>query len=197
MGMTCYTAHAYVASGDGHAYFELTFDNEMEPEIVLKDSFIEEFALPEARKKLISDSFDANHLWEDDPPHTLTDEIDDHFWDDEMAEEFDQFCKKVKKMKNIDYVIFAVDSDTENWRDFKTYWYDAKVIDFNKNSIFSIEWRGTPAAVLSDNTEEEEFDEITATKIVKLLSEGRSEQIDVGDFKRNGKQAGKVTEKKL
>ena len=60
MSMTCYLAHTYVVSDESSAYYEIGFDNEMRPNIVITESFIDDFADQKARKELINDSFDAS-----------------------------------------------------------------------------------------------------------------------------------------
>lgn len=196
MGMTIYTAHVYVKSEKNTAYFELAFENEAEPELVVKDSLIQEFIAPETRRKLISDAFDSNLLWEDDEPHTLIDEISDQDWDDEsVSEEFNSFCETVQGMGSIVYVLFAVDSDQEYWRDYNTYWYDAKAIDFKKNKLITIEWRGKNVATI--DSWPDPFNEKVAKSIVKAMEDDTVAQIDTGDFKPGSSLGGKVTEKEL
>ena len=196
MGMTFYSAHVYVTSGKKKAYYELTFENEAEPELVIKDSLIHEFTAPESRRKLISDAFDSNLLWEDEEPHTLIDEINDQEWDDEsVSEEFDSFCETVQGMESIDYVLFAVDSDRKYFRDHSTYWYDAKAVDFKRNKLITIEWRGENA----DTTDfcPDPFNEKVAKEIIKAMENDTVAQFDTGDFKPGSSIGGKVTEKEL
>ena len=195
MGMTIYTAHIYVKSEKDTAYFELGFENEAEPELVVKDSFMREFSVPKERKKLMSDAFDSNLLWEDEDPHTLLDEINDQAWDNEsVSEDFDAFCNKVADMDDIEYVMFTVDSDQENWRDNRTYWYDAKVYDYRKGRLLMIEWRGSE---VQDPEYQDPFNEETAKDIIQLLFEDKEDQIDIGDFARYGKPAGRIKEKTI
>lgn len=196
MGMTVYSAHVYVTSGKEKAYFELAFENEAEPELVVKDSLIHEFIAPESRRKLISDAFDSNLLWEDEEPHTLMDEINDQEWDDDsISEEFDGFCETVQGMESIDYVLFAIDSNKKYWMDYSTYWYDAKVVDFKRNKLLTIEWRGKNTA--TTDSWPDPFNEKVAKKIVKAIEDDTIAQIDTGDFMLGRSIGGKVTEKEL
>lgn len=41
--MVVHTAHVYIASDKKDAYFEMSYDNEMSPEFIRRDDFIEEF----------------------------------------------------------------------------------------------------------------------------------------------------------
>ena len=196
MGMTVYSAHVYVTFGKKSAYFELGFENEEEPEVVIKDSLINEFIASKSRRKFISDAFDTNLQWEDYEPHTLIDEINDQDWgDDSISEEFNSFCETVQDMESIDYVLFAVDSNKEYWMDYSTYWYDAKVVDLKRNKLLTIEWRGKNVA--TTDPWPDPFDEKVAKKIVKAMEEGTVDKIDTGDFKPGSSLGGKVTEKEL
>ena len=212
MGMTFYAAHVIVESEEDVAGFGMSFPNEMEPEMLIKDSFIKEFADSKARKTLITNSFDANYYWEDEEPYTLQNAVDDWWddcdipwFDDEIVSELDEeefipnkfknFCQSVEKMNSINYVLLAVDADKPS-HNYGEFWYDAVVYDFIKNRYVKIEWRG------DFDTHKElygqyPFDGDTAEEIIELLKNDKIDSIDVGDFVLNGALYGKVTEKKM
>ena len=205
MGMTCYIAHTYVVADEGSAYYELGFDNEMRPNIVVTESFMDDFTDPAARKKVINDAFDANYTWregdqysyyssdpwEDEKPYTMADEIDNSLWVEQRK--FDKFFKAVEKMDNIKYVLLATDA-TKPSDNYGEFWYDALVCDFKKRSLVKIEWRGARATYLETHYGENMFNEDRAGEIIALLEQNAIDQIDSGDFELNGVLQGKVTE---
>jgi len=92
-------------------------------------------------------------------------------------------------------VLFAVDSDQKNWRNYSTYWYDAKAVDFKRNKLLTIEWRGKTVATIDSYPDP--FNEKVAKKIAKAMEEDTAAQIDTGDFNPGSSLGGKVTEKVL
>ncbi len=199
MSMTVHTAHVYVVSEKEKAYFNLSFDNEMSPELAIKDSigtFIDDYISSSNRKELISKAFDANYDWDDEDPFTLEDEIE--FESDlDISEEYTKFCNEIETMDKIGYVLFAVDSNKHDWLGYSTYYYDAMVFDFEKRRLYSIEWRGTELQEDKDSWDERPFYKSTAEYLIKMIEAGKAEQIDVGDFVLSGKKAGTVTVKEL
>lgn len=212
MGMTFYAAHIYVVSEEEKAFFQIGFPNELEPEMLIKDTFVSDFNDPKVRKTLIANSFDANYIWEDEEPYTLENAVSD-WWDDcgipwfdeevvaELDEEdfapnqYDAFCKAIEGMQNIKYVLLAVDADKPS-QNYGEFWYDAAVYDFAMRRQVKIAWRG------DYDTHEElygefPFEEETAQKIVELLEKNQIDSIDVGDFLHNGALYGKVTVKDM
>ena len=205
MGMTCYIAHTYVVSDEDSAYYELGFDNEMRPNIVVTESFIDDFAQPEARKKLINDAFDANYTWregdqysyyssepwENEEPYTMADEVEDLPWEEQQA--FDKFFGIVEGMKNIKYVLLATDA-TKPSDNYGEFWYDALVCDFKKRNLVKIEWRGAKETYWETHFGDNMFDEEKAEEIIDLLERGEINQFDSGDFELNGVLQGQVME---
>lgn len=209
MSMTCYIAHTYVVSDEGSAYYELGFDNEMRPNIVITESFIDDFADPKARKTLINDAFDANYTWREgdqysyyssDPwevenPYTMADEIENVscMYGDEEKKEFNKFLRSVGKMKSIKYVLFATDA-TRPSDNYGEFWYDALVCDFKKKSLLKIEWRGARETYEETHYGDNMFNEETAAEIIACLERNDIGRIDVGDFELNGTIQGQVNE---
>lgn len=205
MGMTCYIAHAYVVANDDSAYFELGFDNEMRPNIVVTEAFIEDFEDSSMRKKLINDAFDANYTWregdqysyyssdpwEDERPHNLADEIE-NTWGSEKRQ-FDKFLKTIEKMNDIKYVLLATDATKPSEND-GAFWYDALVCDFHKKNLVKIEWRGAWDTYCETHYGDNMFNEEKAKEIIALLDQNRINIIDVGDFELNGVLQGQVKE---
>ena len=212
MSMTSYSAHVYVVSEEEQEYFEISFPNEMEPELLIKETFINDFNDPTARKALIDNSFDANYSWEDEDPYTLENAISD-WWDDcgipwfdeevvaELDEEdfapnqYDVFCKTMSGMRNIKYVLLAVDANKPS-HNYGEYWYDAVAYDFAMQRRVMIDWRG------DKETHEKlygefPFDEEKAQKIVTQLEKNQIDNIDIGDFVLNNAFYGKVTVKDI
>jgi len=196
MSMTVYTAHVLAKSENESAYFELSFDNEMNPELAIKDSigaFIDEFKNSKGRKKLISDAFDANYNWDDEKPYTLEDGVEDvSDYDASVSKEYKKFCKAIKEMQNPKYVLFAVDSDKPDWLGYSTYWYDAMAFDFDNHRLITIEWRGSELKDDPEYWEKKPFYKSTAENLIQMIEADKTNQIDVGDFMLNGKSAGKV-----
>lgn len=212
MGMTFYAAHIYVVSEREGAYFQISFPNEMEPEMLIRNAFISDFNDPTARRKLIANSFDANYIWEDEDTYTLEhavsdwqDECGTPCFDEETVAEFDEekyepnqydaFCKTVEGMRNIKYILLAVDADKPS-QNYGEFWYDAIAYDFVMRRQVKIDWRGA-----CDTHEElygkHPFNKETAQKIVELLEKDQIENTDVGDFVLNGAPYGKVTVKDI
>lgn len=192
------TAHIFVVSKEEEAYFELVFENEETPELVVDEvTFVREFERSNDRMTMISSAFDSNYGWEDEPPHSLIDEINDYHRDSQTLEDFKQFSKTVEKMNNIEYVLFAVDSDTEDWGDYPTYWYDAKVFDFLKTRRITVEWRGTQESFKAEKLIQDPFTEETAKNLIKSISKERTDQIDLGNFMLKGVPQGRIQEKIL
>ena len=194
------TAHVYVVSEETDAYYELGFDNEMEPELAVKDSyqtFIHDFIAAKKKNELISSAFDANYGWDDESPYTLSDAIEDASLFDNSAEKaYKKFCKTVNNMNNVKYVIFAVDCDES--RDDYSYWYDAIAFDFSKTCLYSINWRGTKVDQENSAYDKAPFNESTAVYLADMLEKDKADQIDVGDFLYpGGNKAGKVTVKEI
>lgn len=201
--MTVYSASVYVVSDDKNAFFQLGYDNEVCPELVIekKDTaglFLDEFSEKKDREKLISDAFDANLNWEDSAPHTLADEVDDaKMFDSNISKEYRKFCKEINEMDHVKYVLLAVDSDKHDWLGYSTYWYDAIVLDFDKRCTYSIGWRGTELEKGKNPYYEKPFYKTTAKYLIEMIETNRADQIVVGDFELNGKLAGKVTKKEI
>jgi len=212
MGMTSYAAHAYVVSKEKQAYFQISFPNEMEPELLIKETFINDFNNPVDRKALINNSFDANYSWEDEDPYTLESAIGDWWdesgipwFDEEVVSELDEedfapnqynvFCEATNGMKSIKYVLLAIDANKPS-HNYGEYWYDAVVYDFVMQRRVMIDWRG------DCDTHEElygefPFDEEKAQRIVMQLENNQIENIDIGDFILNNVPYGKVTVKDI
>lgn len=205
MGMTCYIAHTYVVSDGDSAYYELGFDNEMRPNIVITESFIDDFAEPSTRGNLINDAFDANYTWregdqysfyssdpwEEERPHTIADEIE-NTWGEEKRE-FEKFSRTVEKMLNIKYVLLATDA-TKPSDNYGEFWYDVLVCDFLKKNLIKIEWRGARDTYWETHYGFNMFNEKKAKEIIALLDKDAIDQIDVGDFALGGDLQGQVEE---
>ena len=203
--MTCYIAHAYVVSDGDSAYYELGFDNEMRPNIVITESFIDDFSDPSMRSSLINDAFDANYTWregdqysfyssdpwEDEKPHTIVDEIE-NAWGQEKRE-FEKFSRTVEKMLNIKYVLLATDA-TKPSDNYGEFWYDALICDFVKKTLIKIEWRGARDTYWETHYGFNMFNEKKAKEIIALLDKNALNQIDVGDFELGGALQGQVEE---
>ena len=212
MGMTLYAAHVYVVSEEKNAYFQIGFPNEMEPEMLIKDAFTSDFNDPAVRKELIANSFDANYIWEDEEPYTLENAVSD-WWDEcgipwfdeeavaELDEEdfapnqYDDFCQTVEAMRNIKYVLLAVDADKPS-QNYGEFWYDALAYDFVRQRQVNIDWRGD-YETHKELYDEFPFEKETAQKIVEQLEKNQIDSIDVGDFVLNGAPYGKVTVKDI
>lgn len=205
MGMTCYIAHIFVAAVDKSAYFELGFDNERRPNIVVTESFIDDFADPSIRRALINDAFDANYIWregdqysyyssdpwEDEKPHTLADELEDT-WGDEKRQ-FDNFLKTVEKMNDVKYVLLATDATKPSEND-GAFWYDVLVCDFHNKNLVKIEWRGAWNTYCETHYGDNMFNEEKAKEIIALLDQNGINQIDIGDYELDGVLQGQVVE---
>lgn len=200
MSMTVYSAHVYVVSENNKPYFEISFDNEVEPEMVVKKNpkkFLEEYENSDDREQMISIAFDGNADWDDEEPHTLKDEVDFSIdWDNSLARKYKKFCNDIKKSKGIKYVLFAVDSNQQDWRGSVTYWYDALIFDFNKKCLHSVEWRGKNVSG-NGYGDADPFDRQTAEYLIGMVEKDKLEDIDVGDFELSGRRRGVVKRKNL
>lgn len=201
MSMTVYTASVYVVSKETNAFFELSFDNEMCPELAIKDSidaFIDDFTQSNDRSELISKAFDANYNWEGEDPYYLAKEVDSASdFDTSIAREYKKFCKDIQKMKEVEYVVFAVDSNKKYWLDYATYWYDAMVFDFGQRKLLSVGWRGTELKDDDNYWDYKPFYKSTAEYLIKMIKAGKADLIDTGDFMHNGKKAGNVNVREI
>ena len=200
MSMTVYSAHVYAVSENNKPYFEISFDNEVEPEMVVKKQpkeFMEKYANSDDREELISSAFDGNADWDDEEPYNLKDEVEFSIdWDDSLARKYKKFCNDIKKSKGTKYVLFAVDSNRKYWLDYATYWYDAVIVDFNKKCLYSVEWRGCNVSD-SGYGDADPFDRKTAEYLIGMIEKDRIKDIDVGDFELRDRLQGGVKIKEL
>lgn len=202
--MAIYAAHVYVISDEGKAYYEIGYDNEVEPKLAIKGSysqFISKFMNNDNREKLISDAFDANYGVDhtDDElygrkirPHTLQDEVDNAI-DEYFVDSYRDFSNEIASMQEIQFVLFAVDSNKHDWGGYSAYWYDAIAIDFGDRCIYSVEWRGTDIDQKNDMCYLAPFKRKTADYLIEMIADDRADEIDVGDFMLKECTMGKIS----